>query len=115
MIKRIISFFANLGDNLFALSVEREIYHRIAPQINREKDFAYSFRSKPGLRDAALKGHEDFLANIKIIEWQAENMGKFYGEAFRYIMYRDLNNRIREYLHLAQWRVDPDLRITEFM
>lgn len=114
MINRIKSFFAFVRLSVFTTLVEREIYHRIAPHIHKEKDCGYSFACEQELLDAALQGNHDLKSQIAMIERAAENMGKAYGEAFRYIMYRDLSNRLLPYLKLAQWRIAPRFRVAKY-
>ena len=114
MITKIRSFIAYLRLCLFTIRVEREIYHRIAPQIHGHKDHGYPFGSRAELLKAALQENRDIKSCLEIIERQADHMGKAYGEAFRYVMYRDLHERLLPYVKLAQWRVSPELRIPQY-
>jgi hypothetical protein len=42
-----------------------------------------------------------------MIEWTAAKLPKAYGDAFRYIAYRDLNERMKMYLEIAAERIQP--------
>ena len=108
------SFFTRLRQKLFKWHLEWEIYNRIAPHIHGEKDCGYLFDCEAELCKESLEGHINTQLNLEIIERQADHMGKAYGEAFRYIMYRDLNMRLLMYLKLAQRRVPPKCRIPRF-
>lgn len=107
MLHTIGSFFAGLRQKLFVRRVEREIYHRIAPHIHGEQDHGYAFKSEKELWKAAYHGTLDAQFDIEMIEKEADKMGKAYGDAFRYIMYRDLNACIARYKQLMSRRVSP--------
>ena len=118
MFTKIVSAIAGLAAYLrlalFTTRMEWEIYKRIAPHVLGEKDHGYRFTSNEEMWKAGSHENLDILYVIEVIEKQAEHMGKGYGRAFRYIMYRDLNRRMRMYAKLAQWRVPPRLRVAEF-
>ena len=107
MIHKIRSFIAYARLCLFTTGIEREIFRRVAPHLRKERDNGYPFRSKEQLSKAAIEEGLETKSCLEMIERQADHMGKFYGEAFRYIMYRDLNKRLRFYAELAPWRVQP--------
>jgi hypothetical protein len=107
-------FIAFLARTLFCTRLEREIYGQVAPHLNRERDCGYPFASFDEIEAMAAQGKRELLERIELIERQAEHMGKAYGDAFRYIMYRDLNRRMLPYLNLAQWRIAPELRVPEY-
>jgi hypothetical protein len=100
-------FFKNIRNAWFVGRLEREIYNRIAPHIHGLKDGDYPFSSREELLKAAVEGNLDTKFLIESIEREAERMPEAYGEAFRYVMYRDLNTRLRQYARLAQRRVYP--------
>ena len=114
MLHQIKLFFSYVRLALFTWRLEWEIFQRIAPQIHQEKDCGYSFGSEEELLEAAASGELEARSRLQIIERQAGYMGKSYGEAFRYVMYRDLNSRLLLYVKLAQWRVPPKQRITKY-
>lgn len=75
---------------------------RIAPHVNRERDHGYPFGSEPELCTAAHHGNLDLLYCLETLERQAVHMDQTYGEALRYVMYRDLNRRLSMYARLAE-------------
>jgi len=82
--------------------------------LERERKFDYPFHSDETLKQLLAHANRDLLRYIDTIEIQARHMGKAHGDAFRFIMYRDLNERMLQYLNLAQWRVPTAQRIPEF-
>ena len=114
MIQKVRMLLAYVRMVIFTNRIEWEIFQRIAPHIHNEKDHGYSFGSEQELLQAAIRGQRDAEACLEIIERQADHMGKAYGEAFRHIMYRDLNRRLLPYVKLAQHRVPPPLRVAEY-
>jgi hypothetical protein len=107
-------FVAFLRQTFFCTRLEREIYSRVAPHLNHERNCGYPFTTFEEIEAMAAQGKRELLERIEIIERQAEHMGKAYGDAFRYIMYRELNRRMLQYLNLAQWRIAPELRVPEY-
>jgi hypothetical protein len=100
-------FFANIRQKLFTARIDMEIFNRIAAHINGEKNHGYPFDSTDALAKLSIRGNHDALLNLDIIEQTAAKMPKAYGNAFRYIAYRDLNKRMKMYLELAERRVQP--------
>jgi|ERR1700722_474409 len=100
-------FFAKIRQFIFTLRIEREIYRKIAPQVLQETDHGYPFRSKDQLAEAHIRAGLDAQLNLDTIEMTAAKMPAAYGEAFRYIAYRDLNARMKMYIELAEERVYP--------
>jgi hypothetical protein len=103
------SFFAKIRQKLFDWRTNREIFHRISPHLHNEADHGYSFRSKDELAETHIRGCLDAGINMRLIERTAAEMPKFYGDAFRHIAYRDLNERMQMYLELAESRLVPDV------
>ena len=114
MINTIKSFFAYARMVVFANLIEWEIYQRMFPHLQQEKDSGYPFQSAEELREMLTRSQRDAKACLEIIERQADEMGKAYGEAFRFIMYRNLNRRLLPYMKLAQHRVPPRLRVAKY-
>lgn len=98
------SFIARLADRYLNWRLEREIYRQIAPHIHQERDLGYAFRDPQGLWQAAHHGNLDAVLQVERVEREADRMGKAYGDAFRYLMYRDLNHRLARYRRLMQRR-----------
>jgi len=103
-----------IRETLFMWRLEWEIYHRIAPHIHQEKAYGYPFGSEQELRKNTIHGDMDAQLHLETVKRQADLMGQAYGEAFRYIMYRELNERMRMYLKLVQQRVPSEGRIPQY-
>jgi hypothetical protein len=108
------NLIATLRQKWLMWKIEREIYGCIFPYLRKEKNGDYPFRSDKELQKIILHGKLDAQLHLATIERQADEMGKAYGEAFRYIMYRDLNKRMLRYARLVQKRVPPRARVSQY-
>ena len=88
--KPIKSFFAKLHYTLFVCFSEWEIYHRIFPHLLKKRKYKYPFDSDEELLKANIQASLDAERFIKTVGDRANKMYNAYGEAFKYIMYRDL-------------------------
>jgi hypothetical protein len=100
-------FVAGIRRTLFELRVSREIYHRIFPHLNQEADHGYAFSSDDEIASSCSKSWLAAESTLRLIEQTAGRMPKAEGDAFRYIAYRDLNERMSMYLEFASQRVQP--------
>ena len=114
MITEIKSFFANIRRRLFERRVECEIYGAIFPHIEQERDCGYPFDSEEELLEQCCDVEITSLPFVRDIERDIKRMPRGYGQAFRYILYRDLKTnpnmpraRIKMYRMLARERVYP--------
>lgn len=82
-----------------------EIHDRIAPHLEREKDYGYPFGTAEEM-DAQTRSL-DAQPILDAIERHIRNMPTAYGKAFRHIMHRDLHQRFRMYEHEARRAVQP--------
>src|SRR5690349_4619059 len=105
MKQAIQKFFARVHQTLFQALVEWEIYHRIFPHLNREAEHGYPFQSKDEMVGLHIGYNLHARIDLRMIERAAARMPRAYGDAFRYIAYKDLNHRIKMYLELAEERV----------
>src|SRR5687767_12076026 len=105
MIHGIKSFFARVRQKLFEWRLEGEIYGRIFPHLEAERDHGYEFVSDEELRELIRVGCSDAQLDLEMIENEGQLMPKAYGEAFRYIFYRDVNRRLAMYRNIARRRV----------
>ena len=105
--RNIRKFFASIRQWLFAARIEREIYHKVFPQINGQANHGYPFESKDEMVSRHIHSGLDAQMKLDMIERTAARMPRAYGDAFRYIAYRDLNERMKMYLELAAERVQP--------
>ena len=104
MIRRL---FTRIRQTLFEWRLEREIYHHLFPHLEHEADHGYSFQSDEQFTQSLTDGELDAQLHLKMIAREAEQMPKAYGEAFRFIAYRDLNRRLAMYRRLARRRIHP--------
>lgn len=114
MINKFKSFIASVRLKLLIRRMEREIYGGVFPHLEKQKDCGYSFHTDEDLQEIVLHARLDAQLHLETIERQADEMGKAYGKAFRYIMYRDLNRRILMYAKLVQRRVPPRVRVPQY-
>jgi hypothetical protein len=112
LIKHLKAILANPRGSLFATRVEHEIYSKIFPHLEHENDHGYPFGTDEGMN--ALAQFDELRECLNLLDSQTKAMPKAYGEAFRYIMCRDLNHRLRMYANLAQWRIPPKLRVEKY-
>ncbi len=99
------SVLVKISQKLSDWRVNREIFHRVFPHLNRVSNHNYPFSSDEELERLALFSELDAKLHLELIERRAEKMPKAYGDAFRYIAYRDLNARMKMYLEIAEHRV----------
>jgi len=100
-------FFARIRQKLFAARVNREIFHKIFPHLRRDANHGYAFHSDAEFEKQCLFNELDAKLHVELVERRAARMPEAYGEAFRYIAYRDLNARMKMYLELAEQRIHP--------
>jgi hypothetical protein len=108
-------FFAKIRRMYFNWRINREIFHEISPHLRNEGDHGYSFRSKDEMVKSHLRGCLHARLKLRLIEQTAAQMPKFQGDAFRYIAYRDLNERMEMYLELAEQSVQPETCDPQFV
>ena len=95
-------FFTKISQKLFNQHIHQEIEHNIFPQLCGTQN-GYPFGdSEEKLKELASFGGFDAQLNLEIIERRAKQLPDTYGDAFRYIMYRDLNMRMKMYLEFVQ-------------
>jgi hypothetical protein len=100
------SFFTHLRQKLFGKGINWEIFQRLFPHCLGEKDHGYSFKTSQQMNEETEAFNVHGL--LDSIEQQIEKMGQGYGESFRYIMHRDLQQRLKMYEEVARPRVIPD-------
>lgn len=100
--------FASIRRKLFATGIEREIYQKIFPHLNQMADHGYPFDSKDEMVKLHIQGNLAAHGTLRLIERAASKMPKAEGDAFRYIAYRDLNERMQMYLEIAEGRIHPE-------
>src|SRR5689334_17391546 len=99
------SFFALTRQRLFDYFLNLEIFDRIFPHLEQEKDWGYSFHTDQEMNEETEENHAEAL--LESIELQITRMPKAYGDAFRFVMHRDLSKRLRMYEQAARRRIQP--------
>ena len=99
--KQIKSFLTRIHRKFFAWRIECEIYNHIFPHLKKKSGRGYPFTTKAELWCNAYRAELDAKLCMEFLQ-EAEAMEENYGQAFRYIMYRDLNARMKMYLDLMQ-------------
>jgi hypothetical protein len=103
--KNIGTLSAKIRQQLLARRIHREIEQRIFPQLAGDMDCGYPFKnSDKKLECMALHGELDLKLQLDMIEHRAKQLPETYGKAFRYLMYRDLNERMGMYLEFVRER-----------
>ena len=100
------AFFAGLRQKLFDLRTNREIFDRIMPHLQKEKDYAYPFATHDEMIE--LTRELDPSAMLSEIEGLMARMPKGYGRAFRYLLRRDLCRFLKAYRSVAEERMNPE-------
>jgi hypothetical protein len=99
----------------FNWRINREIFSKISPHLRNEGDYGYSFRSKDEMVRLHIRGCLQARLTLRLIEQTAAKLPKFQGDAFRYIAYRDLNERMEMYLELAEKCIQPETCDPQFV
>ena len=113
--KPIKLFFAKIRRVYFNWRVNREIFNRIFPHLRNEGHYSYPFRSKDEIVKLHIRGNLHAGLNLRLIGHTAARMPKLQGDAFRYIVYRDLNERMEMYLALAEECIQPEICDPQFV
>jgi len=100
-------FFERMRLINFAERLSDEIYYRIFPHLRNEADYGYPFAEDNELVAEMIREKTAFMHRLLSIERQAESMGKAYAESFRYVLYRDLNERLAMYSYEGERHVQP--------
>ena len=108
MITKLKLFFASIRQKRFDRRVNREIFDKIFPHLNGEANHGYPFDSEQEYEKRCLYAELDAKLHVELIEKRAARMPEAYGKAFRYIAYRDLNERMKMYLEIAERRIQPE-------
>jgi hypothetical protein len=100
------SFFARLRQKFFDRAINYEIFDRIFPHLEREKNWGYFFSTDEEME--AQTEELDAAALLASIERQILRMPKAYGKAFRHVLHRELHRQLRRYEQAARRRVQPE-------
>jgi len=108
MNKTIGKFLARIRQRLLQARTDREIFQKIFPHFNGDADHGYPFDSRDALVALHIRGNLHAGLNLRRIERTAARLPKAYGDAFRYVAYRELNERMQMYLEVAERRLQPE-------
>ena len=108
MITKLKLFFAKLRLKRFDRRVNQEIFQKIFSHLNGEANHGYPFDSNDEMVRLHIRNNLQVGLNLRRIGEMAGQMPKAYGDAFRYIAYRDLNERMKMYLEIAERRIQPE-------
>jgi hypothetical protein len=103
--KWIRSLFARWVRKSFNADLEAEIYGRLFPHLEHETNEGYPF-----INDAEMIAQTETLEGRQLLEGverQIENMPDAYGQCFRYLMRKDIHERLQLYAALAKRRARP--------
>jgi hypothetical protein len=111
----ITSFFKYIRYYWFVNCMEREIYNRIFPHLENERDYGYPFDSDEELSKFCQDSEIVAMPFIQDIERDIVRMPMAYGEAFRYILHRELKAcrnisraRMKMFRMLAHVYIEPE-------
>lgn len=99
------SWLARMRQKVFKWHLSREIFDKIFSHLESEQNHGYLFRT-----DAEMNAQTEALnvqAVLDDVERQTKKLPKAYGEAFRYIMHRDLCERLNWYAAEARRHTHP--------
>ena len=99
------SFVAQMRRKFFNWRLNREIFEKIFPHLEREQNHGYPF-----LTDDEMNAQTEVLdvqALLASVERQTGRLPRAYGEAFRHIMHRELQERLSLYAEVAKRRTKP--------
>jgi hypothetical protein len=110
MTSKISKFFARLYFTFLMSRRDRQV-SRIFGQLNgQDAGFPFSTRAQMNQQTTA----RDLRALLDLIDVQAPEMGAAYGEAFRYLMHRDLYDQLELYVRHVQQRIPHKSRVPIF-
>ena len=91
--------------------IEQEINLRLLPHIHGEANHEYPFQDATGLARAAVHGALDVELELQVLKREAKSMGKEFGDAFRYLVYLDLKQRLAMFRQFIEHH-DPSVKDT---
>lgn len=99
------SFFARMARKSFGKRLNQEILDRLFPHLERESNEGYPFTSDTEMN--AQTEALDVVAMFEDVERQVEKLPTAYGECFRYLMHKDIVERLQLYADAAQREIPP--------
>ena len=103
-----MKFIAEIRRKTFNRRINREIFQKIFPHLRKDADHGYPFDSDDEMVKLHIQSGLNAQMKFDMIEKTAARLPKAYGDAFRYVAYRDLEERIKMYLEIAAERIQPE-------
>lgn len=103
--KEIKAFFARRRTRSFERNINREIFSNLFPHLQQESDEGYPFISDAEMVEQIQE--LDLQSLLTAIERQIEKLPTAYGQCFRYLMHKDLHERLQMYARLAKRETPP--------
>jgi hypothetical protein len=97
-------FFAAIRRQSFFNTIEREVETKIFPQIKGRADHGYPFSTSGELHKKRVEAELQFRETLHELDINGLSMPDEECNAFLYIAYRDLNDRVNTYLEYARTR-----------
>jgi hypothetical protein len=108
--KQIKAILARFRFAWFSETCDRKV-HWIFGHINGIRR-GFPFRTREQMnKQTELR---DIRAMLDLIDQQAPEMGKAYGETFRFLLYRDMYARLELYIRHVQRHIPHESRIKEY-
>ena len=95
-------FFAKIRQRFFNWRVKREMSKRISQPLRNEGSHGHPSRSEDGMARLSIRAQLHARLNLRVIARTTAKLPKNQADAFCYIAYRDLNERIEMYIALAE-------------
>lgn len=99
------SFFARMRRRFFNWRLNREIFYRVIPHAKRESDEGYPFDDVSDM--VAQTESLDIQRLFAETERQVARLPDGYSKCFRYVMHRDISERLKMYTEVARRRAHP--------
>lgn len=106
---RIQLFVAKIRQQILLWRIRREIYHKIFPQLDGSAKSSYPFDSDSGLIREHMAGQLLVASLLRELENRTYSMPTAEADAFRYIAYRDLVERLEAYIEFAKHAEHPQM------
>jgi hypothetical protein len=108
---KIGKFFAKLRFKLFMFRRDQEV-HQIFAQLQGRRDGGFPFATAAQMNQQTQA--RDLRAMLDLIAEQSPEMGRAYGEAFCYLMHRDIYERLELYVMHIQQNIPHESRLPVF-
>lgn len=109
--KRIRELSTQIRLTTFMFRIERKI-HQIFCHLHGRRSAAFPFSTASQMnQQTALR---DLRVLLDLVDKQSPEMGKAYGEAFRYLLHHDIYARLERYVRHVQIHVPTSSRVRAF-